>query len=198
MVGSTRPSEGKSLTSVALASIVSGRGRRVLLLDADMRHSGLSKYLEIGGGKGLSNYLRGEDAWEAMIQTAQPFDFDIIPSGRQPPNAAELLAGDRFGELLQTLGAKYDHVIVDAPPVLGLADAPLIASAVSGVVMIIEANRGKVRMIAQALDRLERGGGKVFGAVVTKLDQRNQSYGYGDGYGYGYSYGQKTPLAEDD
>ncbi|WP_237452942.1 GumC family protein [Qipengyuania vulgaris] len=192
MLGSTRPAEGKSLSSVALADILSDRGKRVLLLDADMRHSGLSKYLEVSGGKGLSNILRGEEQWQPMVQTGAPYAFQVISSGRQPPNAAELLAGDRFAQFLQSLGEQYDHIIVDAPPVLGLADAPLIASAVDGVVMVIEANKGKMRMIAQSLDRLERGGGKVFGAVVTKLDQRNQSYGYGYGYGYGYSYGEKS------
>lgn len=196
MMGSTRPAEGKSLTSVALANILAERGKRVLLLDADMRHSGLSKYLEVSGGKGLSNYLRGEEEWREMVQTGAPFGFDVLPAGRQPPNAAELLAGDRFAQFLQTLGQSYDHVLVDGPPVLGLADAPLIASAVDGVVMVIEANSGKLRMIAQSLDRLERGGGKVFGAVVTKLDERNQSYGYGYGYGYGYSYGDNKPQAE--
>ena len=192
MLGSTRPAEGKSLSSVALADILTERGKRVLLLDADMRHSGLSKYLEVSGGKGLSNVLRGEEDWKGMVQTGAPFDFAVIASGRQPPNAAELLAGDRFRNFLRMLGENYDHVIVDAPPVLGLADAPLIASAVDGVILVIEANRGKMRMIAQSLDRLELGGGKVFGAVVTKLDQRNQTYGYGYGYGYGYSYGEKA------
>ncbi|MBY6016099.1 polysaccharide biosynthesis tyrosine autokinase [Qipengyuania gaetbuli] len=196
MLGSTRPAEGKTLSSVALAKILAERGKRVLLLDADMRHSGLSKYLDVSGGKGLSNYLRGEDDWQSLVQLAKPFNFELIPAGRQPPNAAELLAGDRFEEFLGKLEARYDHVIIDAPPVLGLADAPLIASAVEGVVMVVEANRGKVRMIAQALDRLERGGGKIFGAVVTKLDERNQSYGYGYGYGYGYSYGEKPKLSE--
>lgn len=192
MMGSTRPAEGKSLSSVALADILTERGKRVLLLDADMRHSGLSKYLEVSAGKGLSNVLRGEEDWQTMVQIGAPFDFAVLPSGRQPPNAAELLAGDRFGDFLRTLGESYDHIIVDAPPVLGLADAPLIASAVDGVVLVIEANRGKMRMVAQSLDRLELGGGKVFGAIVTKLDQRNQTYGYGYGYGYGYSYGEKA------
>ncbi|WP_198321239.1 GumC family protein [Qipengyuania flava] len=191
MVGSTRPAEGKSLSSVALAKILAERGKRVLLLDADMRHSGLSKYLEIPAGRGLSNYLRGEDQWPEMVVSGAPFAFEVFPSGRQPPNAAELLAGNRFSILLETLGASYDHVVIDAPPVLGLADAPIIAAAADGVIMIMEANVGKKRMIAQALDRLEQGGGKVFGGVVTKLDQRNASYGYGYGYGYGYSYGKK-------
>ncbi|WP_160599428.1 GumC family protein [Allopontixanthobacter confluentis] len=196
MLGSSRPAEGKSLSSVALTKILHERGKRVLLLDGDMRKSGLSKYMEVTGGKGLSNVLRGEEDWQSMVQVAAPFKFDVIPAGRQPPNAAELLSGDRFAAFLEKLGDAYDHVIIDGPPVLGLADAPLIASGVDGVVMVIEANRGKMRMISQALDRLEAGGGKVFGAVVTKLDKRNESYGYGYGYGYGHSYGEKNSADE--
>ena len=196
MVTSTRPAEGKSISSVALANILAERGKRVLLVDADMRHSGLSKYLDVEGGKGLSHYLSGDEDWWTFVKAAKPFFFDVLPAGRQPPNAGELLISDRFSKFLESLDTLYDHVIVDGPPVLGLADAPLIASAVHGVVMVIEANGGKMRMTAQALDRLEHAGGKIFGAVVTKLDDRNQSYGYGSGYGYGFAYGEKPSLTE--
>jgi Mrp family chromosome partitioning ATPase len=112
-----------------------------------------------------------------------------LPAGRKPPNAAELLTGERFAELLAALETRYDHVIVDGPPVIGLADAPLIASVVRGVVFVIEANSGKVRMVNQSLERLDQVGAKLFGGVVTKLDERNLSYGYG--YGYGYEYGSE-------
>lgn len=196
MLTSTRAAEGKSLSSVALAKILAERGKRVLLVDADMRHSSLSKYIDVSNEKGLSHFLRGEDDWQSLIKKAEPFDFDILPAGRQPPNAAELLDGERFKSLLSQLEKSYDHIIVDSPPILGLADVPLIARIVDGVVVVVEANRGKLRMVAQALERLERGGAKIFGAVVTKLDDRNLSYGYGYGYGYGYSYGEKGDLTE--
>jgi len=198
MVGSSRPAEGKSLSSVALANVLTERGKRVLLLDADMRNSGVFKYLEIQNNrKGLSNLLSGEKLSPDMIGKGTPFSFDILSAGRRPPNAAELLTGERFATLLQTLATSYDHVVIDGPPVLGLADAPLIAAAVDGVVMVIEANHGKIRLIAQALNRLEHGGGKIFGAIVTKLDQRNTTYGYGSDYGYGYSYGDKEQPDEE-
>ena len=196
MVCSTRPAEGKSLSSVALAKILAERGDRILIVDADMRNSGISRYLKSPLTEGLSNVLRGEDDWQRLVRPAAPFSFDLLASGRKPPNAGELLAGDRFAKFLEYLKDHYDHIVIDAPPVLGLADAPLIAGAVDGVVMVIEANSGKLRMTGQALDRLEAGGGKIFGGVVTKLDNRNTSYGYGYGYGYGHSYGSDAEPLE--
>ena len=196
MISSSRPGEGKSMSSVALAQIVASRGNRVLLIDADMRNSGMGKYIELRKGKGLSDYLSGNDNWSELIQAVPPFAFDVLAAGHGPPSAAELLAGGRFAELLLAVQSRYDYVIVDGPPVLGLADAPLIASAVEGVVLVVEANSGKVRMIAQSIERLEQGGAVMFGGLVTKLDQRNASYGYGNGYGYGYTYGGEQPKAE--
>jgi len=196
MISSSRPGEGKSMSSVALAQIVSTRGNRVLLIDADMRNSGMGKYLEMRKGKGLSDYLSGNDNWSEMIQAVPPFGFDLLAAGHRPPSAAELLASGRFAELLSAVESRYDYVIIDGPPVLGLADAPLLASSVEGVVLVVEANSGKVRMIAQSIERLEQGGAVIFGGLVTKLDQRNNSYGYGYGYGYGYHYGEGETKSE--
>ncbi|MEP3145182.1 GumC family protein [Qipengyuania citrea] len=198
MVCSTQPAEGKSLSSVALAKILSERGERVLILDADMRNSGISKYLTPASREGLSEVLRGDDDWQRFVSPAAPFAFDVLSSGRHPPNAGELLVGDRFPRLLEQLSEIYDHIVIDTPPVLGLADSPMIAGAVDGVIMVIEANSGKLRMTAQALDRLEAGGGKIFGGVVTKLDNRNMPYGYGYGYGYGHSYGPGAQAEQGD
>ena len=111
-----------------------------------------------------------------------------------------MLAGNRFGELVQILAKRYNHVIVDGPPVLGLADPLEISKTVDGVVFVIQSNRTKMRSIQTSLWRLEGSGARMFGAIVTKLDWRNMSYGYGYGYGYrynnGYSYGKKKAGAK--
>src|SRR3546814_7625731 len=106
-----------------------------------------------------------------------------MTAGKTPPNAAELLGSDRFSLLVETLLARYDHVLIDSPPLLGLADAPLIARRVEGVLFTIEANSKKTRIIGNALDRLRMSGAKIFGAVVTKVGLKKQVYGYGYGYG---------------
>jgi succinoglycan biosynthesis transport protein ExoP len=137
----------------------------------------------------LSGFLAGSEDYQQSIVTLESHPFDILPGGRKPPNPSELLAGPRMQSLLEKLSATYDHILIDSPPVLGLADALEIAAVVDGVVFVIEANGEKIRTTQQALGRLQAIGARIFGAVVTKLDDRNMSYGYGYGYGYGHSYG---------
>ncbi len=154
-----------------------------------MRNPSLNRYLHLPNERGLSHYLAGDDDVETMIGTLPKFGFSILTAGRTPPNAAELLGSDRFGALIELLLKRYDHVLVDSPPLLGLADAPLIARRVEGVVFTIEANSTKNRTIATSLNRLRMFGARLFGALVTKVGAKNQIYGYGYGYGYGYQYG---------
>jgi succinoglycan biosynthesis transport protein ExoP len=193
MFTSTRPDEGKTLTAVALTESLGHLGKRVLYVDADLRNSGLHEIFANvpKRGVGLSGFLAGSDDYQDSIVSLESHPFDIFPSGRKPPNPGELLAGPRMETLLEKLSSSYDHIIVDSPPVLGLADALELASVADGVVFVIEANSGKVRTIQQALGRLETSGARIFGAIVTKLDERNLNYGYGYGYGYGHSYGEK-------
>ncbi|MBB6424395.1 GumC family protein [Sphingopyxis sp. JAI128] len=189
MLTSSRPQEGKSNSSLCLATVLAATGKSVILVDADVRNPSLNRYLEIPNQRGLSHYLSGDDDLNGMIAELPKYGFSIITAGKMPPNAAELLGSDRLGGLISTLLNRYDHVLVDSPPLLGLADAPLIARRVEGVLFTIEANSTKNRVIATALNRLRMSGAKLFGAIVTKVGLRNQVYGYGYGYGYGYSYG---------
>lgn len=189
MLTSSRPKEGKSNSSLSLATVLAATGKSVILVDADVRNPSLNRYLDIPNKRGLSHYLAGDDDLDGMIAPLDAFGFSIVTAGKSPPNAAELLGGDRMGTLIETLLARYDHVLVDSPPLLGLADAPLIARRVEGVVFTIEANATRNREIGTALTRLRMSGARLFGAIVTKVGARNQVYGYGYGYGYGYVYG---------
>lgn len=189
MLTSSRPKEGKSNSSLCLATVLAATGKSVVLVDADVRNPSLNRYLEIPNKRGLSHYLSGDDDIDGMIEALPKFGFSIITAGKMPPNAAELLGSDRFETLVDTLLKRFDHVLVDSPPLLGLADAPLIARRVEGVLFTIEANSTKSRVIQTSLTRLRMAGAKLFGAIVTKVGAKNQLYGYGYGYGYGYSYG---------
>lgn len=189
MLTSSQPREGKSNSSLCLATVLAATGKSVILIDADVRNPSLNRYLDIPNQRGLSHYLSGDDDLDGMIATLPALGFSIVTAGKMPPNAAELLGSDRFGKLIDILLARYDHVLVDSPPLLGLADAPLIARRVEGVLFTIEANATKNRAIETALARLRMSGAKLFGAIVTKIGARNQVYGYGYGYGYGFSYG---------
>ena len=193
MITSSRAGEGKSLSSVALAYLLSRQGKRVLLIDCDLRNSGSAKYTNIGTTNGTTQYLQGDDNWQAMAQQSERLEgFDIIPGGRKAMNVAELLANGRFQKLLEIVEAQYDHIVIDGPPVLGLVDAPLVAASIEGVLLVIEANEGKWRYIEGAIARLNQANARLLGAIVTKLDDRNATYGYGYGEGYGYGYGPKS------
>jgi capsular exopolysaccharide synthesis family protein len=189
MLTSSRPKEGKSNSSLCLATVLAATGKSVILVDADVRNPSLNRYLDIPNQRGLSHYLSGDEDLDGIIAELPKFGFSIITAGKVPPNAAELLGSERLATLIATLLDRFDHVLIDSPPLLGLADAPLIARRVEGVLFTIEANATKNRAIATALNRLRMSGAKMFGAIVTKVGARNQIYGYGYGYGYGFSYG---------
>lgn len=188
MVTSTRPAEGKSTSSFALAAVLARTGKRVILVDADMRNPSMHKNAEIANNTGLSNVLAGENDLSGLVHPISALGFSVMTAGPQPPNAAELLSSDRMHDLVRQLLEGFDHVIVDSPPILGLADAPLLARAVEGCMMIIEAEGVAARGVKSALGRLQAVQAHIFGAILTKLKDRHAGYGYG--YGYGYSYGK--------
>ena len=186
LLTSTRPAEGKSSSALSIAHIFASTGKRVILLDADIRSPSLNELLAIENGKGLSNYLTGSDDLPGLISKSSEFGFDYMLAGPTPPNAAELFSSSRLGHLIEILQHEYDHVILDSPPVLGLADAPLLSRRVEGLVFTIDASSSSSRAIKTALNRLRQSDAQVFGALVTKVGRRNEIYGYGYGYGYGY------------
>jgi len=189
MLTSTAPNEGKSVSSFALAQTLARTGNSVVLIDADMRNPSVRSFVKLSKEEGLSNFLAGQDNLQLLLQQTSIPTLQVIDTGPTPPNAAELLSGDRMRALITELQKKFDHVVVDSPPILGIADAPLISSAVEGVILVIEANKHKMRGIQSAVQRLAAANAFMLGAIVTKLDERNADYGYGHGYGYGYGYG---------
>ncbi|WP_422345152.1 GumC family protein [Parasphingorhabdus sp.] len=190
LLTSTRPNEGKSTSALALAAVLSSTGKRILLIDGDMRNPSLHKMLAKENLGGLSNYLSGSDDLRQLIVESDAYEFDIMSAGPIPPNAAELLSSPRMGEMIEKLRETYDTVIIDAPPVLGLADIPLLADAVEGVIYTIEAGGVKMRGIQAAIQRVRSSHAHIFGGIVTKVPQQSSGYGYG--YSYQYSYGNKA------
>ena len=195
VVTSTRASEGKSTTAYAIAYWIARGGARTLLIDADLRSPSVHGNLGLTNERGLSNYLAGSQAIDSLLQHPDGQPLAVLTAGPQPPNAAELLRSPRFAALLAELRAKFDHVIIDSPPVMGLADAPTIASQAEGTVFVIEARSVKERVARRALDRLRQSRAHIIGTVLTRFDPRGAPLGYDYGYGYGYgsTYGQTAP-----
>lgn len=186
-VTSTKAAEGKSTTTFALAQTLVRTGKRVVLIDADMRSPSVHNIFGIKNERGLSNFMAGETDLQGLIRHVEdPVGLDLITSGPTPPNAAELLTSGRLREMVAELATMYDHVLIDSPPVLGLADAPLIADQVEAVVFAVESHGPKVGAVMAALSRLRSANANVIGAVLTKFEQRRAQYGYGFEYEYGY------------
>lgn len=192
-VTSTRAGEGKSTTSYALARSLARQNRRTVLVDCDMRSPSVHHELGIKNGDGISNYLSGgaTDARSLAFHSDHDGLF-VITAGPQPPSTPELLSGERFPMLLEELKAHFDHVVLDSPPVMGLADAPLIASQIEGTLFVIESHGTKKSMARVAIARLRAVNATVLGVVLTKFDEKRARYTYGYNYGAaGYGYGDQ-------
>jgi polysaccharide biosynthesis transport protein len=189
LLTSTRPKEGKSTSSILLAAVRGRMGKKVLLVDGDMRAPSLSKILGVSSATGLSNYLAGDDAWQKSVINSGLKGVDFLSSGPIPPNAAELLSTERIMQFVAAATERYDSVIIDGPPMLGLADTPLLVRAVEGCMYLIQIESTKLRGIKNALNRLHEAQARIFGAVITKMSLQQVNYGYGYGYGYGYEAG---------
>ena len=196
MVTSTRPAEGKSTSGLALATVLARTGKRVVLLDADMRSPSVHNMLGLTNEAGFSSYLSGQSTIEDLVRPTELPNLAFVSAGRTPPSAAELLSGDKAKELFDKLAEAFDHVVVDAPPLLGLADSPLLARSVEGVVYVIEARGVAARGINVSLDRLRANNAPIVGAIFTKFTGNTiDGYGYGYGYGYGLRYGEDKAEA---
>ena len=187
MLTSAQAQEGKSTTSMALALGLARVGARVLLIDADMRNPSLHKIFRRSLGLGLSNLLTGHGRLSDYVQESGTPNLSMLMAGQIPPNPAELLSADAIIRLIDEASKRYDHVIIDGPPVLGLADAPLLSRAVEATVLVIEAGRTPASRARHAIDRLFGVRTHIIGAILTKFDLKTTGYGYG--YGYEYRYG---------
>lgn len=185
-VTSTRPAEGKSTTALALATTLARAGKKVILVDGDMRSPSVHHLGGVGHERGLSNFLSGDDEIESLFFPMNDLGFTAMSAGPLPPNAAELLTGNRLARLISRLLETFDHVVIDSPPVMGLADAPLIATSVEGVIYAVESHGIRASLVKTALGRLASANARVMGSVLTKFEARKAHYGYGYEYGYGY------------
>lgn len=193
-VTSTRPAEGKSTSALALATMLARAHRRVILVDGDMRSPSVHHLANVGHERGLSNFLTGTDDIAALTIEMADLGISAMTSGPIPPNAAELLTGTRLKTLIDRLLEQYDHVVIDSPPVMGLADAPLIASRVEGVVFAVESHGIRTSLVRTALSRLAASNARIIGGILTKFEVK-KAHGYGYGYEYGYGYGRSEADA---
>lgn len=191
---SSRSAEGKSTSAYAIARDFARLGKRVVLVDADLRRPSIHRVLGLSNKRGLGALLAQSRTIDEVVQSSGTENLAVLTTGPLPPNPAELLAGASLQLTLDKLRDRFDMVILDGPPVLGLADAVILASKADGVVFIVEANGSHHGQAKAALRRLRMGNANLLGALLTKYDARKAGYGYSYGY-YSYDYGKEPVKA---
>jgi capsular exopolysaccharide synthesis family protein len=186
LITSANSSEGKSSSALALAQNFARREKSVLLVDADLRKPAFKSG---NAGVGLSKLLTTEDPVRSHVLETQHPNLWLMPSGPVPPNPADLLSTGRIRTIIAEAEEQFDLVLIDGPPTLGLADAPLLSAVGNNVLFVVESGSTRTRAGIEALNRLEATGAHVLGAALTKSSSE-AGYGYGR-YGYGYAYGRR-------
>ncbi len=185
MITSAIQGEGKSTVGSNLAVEYAKKGLQVLLVDADLRRPTIHQTFAISNQRGVSSWLSGQltDVNEAIYPVLD--HLFVMPSGPNPPNPAELLASDRMTEFLTVATRKLDLVIVDAPPILPVTDARILAGQVDGTVLVVRQNFVEKVAVRQAVSALKNARAQLLGTILNDVDIKTH------GYGYGY-YGTET------
>jgi polysaccharide biosynthesis transport protein len=196
LVTSSKPSEGKTTSTISLARSLASIGLEVLLIDGDLRNASVHKRMFASNETGLSNYLSGAKLPDEVVQVTDTQGLTLMTAGPLPPNPAELLNGPRLQQLLALASQSFDIVLIDGPPIMGLADAPLISTNVQSTLLVIAANETRRSVVKVALKRLQMARANLVGTLLNKFDAKQSGYGYGYGYGdYDYhSYGTTPQL----
>ena len=185
IITSPNPSEGKTTLAVHLASSLALNGKRVVIIDADLRKPNIHSIFQLPGQPGLSNLLSGGASLAEILQPTQVPDLFIIPAGTIPPSPVQLLTSAEFMDLLKDLKQDFHHVVIDTPPVIGFTDARAISSLAEGVLLVAKhhsTSREALRLTMQLLGQVKA---PLLGAVITMAQRDKLSYG---GYYAYYKY----------
>jgi capsular exopolysaccharide synthesis family protein len=186
LVTSAVPGEGKTTTLANLAAALAQNGAKVLAVDADLRRPTLNQHFGLQKTPGLSDLIVGKSAASQAIQTTRIDGLQLLSCGYQPPNPAELLGSPMMKQILDAIRSHYDWVLIDTPPLLAMADAPVLCSLVDGVVLVLAAEVATKPAVMRAIEQVQSVGGKMLGVVLNKVNLERNSYYYSQYYGEYY------------
>jgi len=189
LITSTRAGEGKSTSAFAIAKSEASLGKKVLLIDADLRKPTFASARK--DGVGLASLMTSEDPVSSAIEATKTKNLSLLPTGRVSGSEVELLSSNRLPSLIAELSEKFDLVVVDGPPILGLADAPLLASVVQATALVVESKGSRTSEIQEMVSRLTESGASIVGVILTKVVLNRGRYGYGY-----YKYSKSGPSQE--
>jgi succinoglycan biosynthesis transport protein ExoP len=185
---SSQPAEGKTTTAVNTAISLAQTGAAVLIIDADLRRPRVHKVFGLKNGAGLSSFLAGEGDLASQIQVAMP-NLYVLPVGPLPPNPAELLGSVRMKQVVETLSANFDHIIIDSPPVASFADSLILSALVEGVIIVVKGGTTPREMAQRTQGHLRSVGAKILGVVINQIKLQPHDYYYYSTYYSRYYYG---------
>ena len=193
LITGASPGLGKSFITKNLGAVLAQAGKRIVIVDADLRRGHINKEFGLRREVGVSEYVAGSASLDDVVKPTAIPNLWVVTTGQIPPNPSELLMHLRFEEMLEQLSERFDTLIVDAPPILAASDAAIIGRHVGATLMVARAGRHPIRELEQAVKRLKQSGVQVKGFVFNDLDTNRQRYRYGyKGYVYSYSYSSKS------
>jgi capsular exopolysaccharide synthesis family protein len=192
---SSGPGEGKTTTATSTAITFAQSGRKVLLIDADLRDPSLHRTFSLPNVQGLTNYLAGDATPAEIARPTQMTGLFTVTSGPLPPNPVELLSSAKMLDLLNLAAERFDFVILDGPPVIGLADALVIANLANATIFVVETGVTRSGALDASIKRLRAANALIVGSVLAKFRRAGMGYGYGYDYLYSYSYGRGSDSA---
>lgn len=196
LVTSSVPEEGKSNVAINLAMTMAATGKKVVLVDADLRKGTLSRYLHVvKNHAGISNLIAGKCAWDEALTTVSGTDMLLLPTGPIPPSPAEMLASDKMRQLFEELKSFADYVIVDTPPVSVVTDAAVLSRVADGTILVVRPGITTIQGAQLSKRNLEAVNARILGVVVNDYDVKHSSKR--DGYYYSYSYDYYDDAAGD-
>ncbi|HKY05399.1 MAG TPA: CpsD/CapB family tyrosine-protein kinase, partial [Blastocatellia bacterium] len=177
--------EGKTTTVVNMASSLAQLDRSVLVIDCDLRKPTVHKLFGASEDPGLATYLLSDARLESLIRRLPMKRLHLLPAGTCTANPAELLSSEKMKNLLRLLSARYDHILIDAPPLVNLAEPLLLSTMADGVILVVNSGKSERDAVLRARDELLNVGAEIFGVVLNNVDFRREGLGdyYKDYYG---------------
>jgi capsular exopolysaccharide synthesis family protein len=197
VVVSAGAGEGKSTTTINLATVFAQAGNRVLVVDSDLRRPTLHKHFKVANNLGLTNYLLKQNKLIELVQTTAVPGLDFMSSGRLPNSSMGILGSAQMKEMIAELKQRYDFIFFDSPPILGVSDASILASEVDLVMQVIQYRRYPQPMTIRAKQMIEKVGGNFVGMVLNNINMsQDEGYYYYSGYYHDYYYSRSASEQE--
>ncbi|MGC1106894.1 MAG: CpsD/CapB family tyrosine-protein kinase [Candidatus Acidiferrales bacterium] len=175
---SAEAGEGKTTVCCNLAISLANLGKRVLVIDADIRRPGIQGFFDVSGSAGLVNYLAGEGEWRSFVQMSSVKGLDCLICGPDPPNPSELLSSERMEALIKDAMNDYNFVLVDSPPLLNVTDGRIVATVVEGAILVVKGGATSREHVQRAQGCVADVGARVIGVVLNGIDLRQAGYYY--------------------